>query len=101
LHFMRGVCLLLAGMSAAAVISFAGLLGFVGLVVPHITRKLLGASTLRQLTAAPLVGGILVLLADTAGRTLFAPSEVSVGILTALVGAPFFIWLLLRRQNDA
>lgn len=101
LHLFRAICLMLAGMCAAAVISFAGLLGFVGLVVPHITRKLLGASLQHQLIAAPSVGGILVLLADTAGRTLFVPSEVSVGILTALVGAPFFMWLLLRRQEYA
>lgn len=101
LQLMRGICLLLAALSAAAVISFAGLLGFVGLVVPHIARKLSGASLRHQLATAPLVGGIVMLLADTAGRTLFLPSEVSVGILTALVGAPFFFWLLLRRRNNA
>lgn len=97
---MRTLCLALAAMSAAAVISFAGLLGFVGLVVPHITRKIVGPEIKAQLSASPLIGAILVTLSDLFGRTAFAPSEISVGIVMAFIGAPFFFFLLLKRRNE-
>lgn len=90
---------MLASASAAAVVSYAGLLGFVGLIVPHIVRRLTGGSIGRQLVFAPLLGGILVLSADIVSRILFAPTEIPVGILTALTGAPFFLVLLLRRKE--
>jgi len=96
---MRTVCLLLASMSAAAVVSYAGLLGFVGLVVPHITRKLAGYEIRHQLGVSALLGALLVMLSDLAGRVLFSPSEISVGILMALIGAPFFFVLLLKRKE--
>ena len=98
---LRTVCLLTAGLCAAAVVSFAGLLGFVGLVVPHITRRLVGNGIGRGLATAPLVGAILVILSDLAARTLFAPAEIPVGILMAFVGAPFFFVLLLRRGKES
>lgn len=94
---LRIVCLLCASAAAAAVVSFAGLLGFAGLIVPHIARRLVGGSMGRVLPASALAGGTLVLLADTLGRTLFAPTELPVGIVMALIGAPFFLWLLLRK----
>ena len=98
---IRILSLILASASAAAVVSFAGMLGFVGLTVPHITRRLTGGSIGRQLVFAPLIGGILMIFADLLGRTLFAPTEIPVGILTALTGAPFFLFLLLRRKEAA
>lgn len=100
---LRASALMLASMSAAAVISFAGLLGFVGLVVPHITRRIVGHSFKKQLTAAPILGATVVTLSDLFGRVVFAPSELSCGIITAFVGAPFFFILLLRggRRYDA
>lgn len=90
-----------AAACAAAVVSFAGLLGFVGLVVPHIARALVGERPARLLPTAALTGGILVILADSLGRTLFAPSELPVGILMSLVGAPYFLILLIRRKHHA
>jgi iron complex transport system permease protein len=90
-----------AAACAAAVVSFAGLLGFVGLVVPHIARALAGEKPARLLPVAALTGGILVILADLLGRTLFAPSELPVGILMSLVGAPYFLILLIRRKHHA
>lgn len=96
---LRTVTLLLASLSAAAAISFAGLLGFVGLAVPHITRRLMGHGLLRELCTAPLLGALLLLLADLLARTLLAPSDIPVGILTSLLGAPFFLILLLRRRH--
>ncbi len=96
---MRALCLLLASLSAASVVSYAGLLGFVGLVTPHMSRKLLGSNIRYQLSGAALLGGILVTVSDLLGRVLFAPSEIAVGILMALVGAPFFFYLLLQRKE--
>lgn len=95
----RAVCLLLASLSAAAVISYAGLLGFVGLVVPHMGRKIFGTDIRHQLSGSALLGGILVMLSDLLGRVLFAPSEISVGIVMSLVGAPFFFFLLMKRKE--
>lgn len=99
---LRTVCLVLASASAAAVVSFAGMLGFVGLVVPHIARKLTGSASIKSvLPVSALSGSILVLLADLFGRVVFAPSELPVGIVMAFIGSPFFFWLLIRRRKNA
>jgi len=90
-----------AAACAAAVVSFAGLLGFVGLIVPHIARRLVGSRTARLLPASMLTGSILVVLADLMGRTLFSPSELPVGILMSLIGGPYFLYLLLGRARHA
>ena len=96
---LRLVCLVCASACAASVVSFAGLLGFVGLVVPHIARRLSGQTTGPLLVTSIFVGAILVLLADLLGRVLLAPTEIPVGIVMALIGAPFFFILLLRRRG--
>ncbi len=97
---VRTLALVMASASAAAAVSFAGLLGFVGLMVPHIARKLTGTANLKKLIpVAVLLGAILLLLADLLGRTLFAPSEVPAGIITAFIGAPFFFMLLIKRRH--
>ncbi|MBO4938189.1 MAG: iron ABC transporter permease [Oscillospiraceae bacterium] len=98
---LRLMALACAAAGAAAVVSFAGLLGFVGLVVPHIARRLVGERPVRLLPCAALVGGIIVVLADLLGRVLFAPSELPVGILMSVVGAPYFLFLLCRRRKYA
>lgn len=97
---LRIFCLLLASASAAAVVSFAGLLGFVGLVVPHIARRLVGTELKWLLVASALLGASLTVLSDLVGRALFAPSELPVGIVMACIGAPFFFVLLLRRREE-
>lgn len=97
---LRIFCLLLASASAAAVVSFAGLLGFVGLVVPHIARRLVGSELKWLLSVSVLLGASLTVLSDLAGRVLFAPSELPVGIVMACIGAPFFFVLLLRRREE-
>lgn len=96
---LRILCVIFASAAAAAVVSYAGLLGFVGLMVPNITRKLTGESITRQLIFAPLIGGILLTAADLLSRILFAPTEIPVGIITAMAGAPFFLILLLKRRE--
>ena len=98
---LRLAALACAAACAAAVVSFAGLLGFVGLIVPHIARRMVGQRPERLLPAAGLIGGILVLLADLLGRVLAAPAELPVGILMALIGAPYFLWMLFRRRGYA
>lgn len=83
---------------AAAVVSFAGLLGFVGLIVPHITRKIIKGNLKQNLVCSILIGAIIMLIADTIGRCLFYPTEIPVGIVMAFIGGPFFLSLLLRRR---
>jgi iron complex transport system permease protein len=81
----------------AAVVAFAGPIGFVGLIVPHALRMLLGPDHRVLVPAALLAGGIFLLVADTLARTLIAPAELSVGVITAFCGAPFFVYLLRAR----
>lgn len=98
---LRILALACAAACAAAVVSLAGLLGFVGLVVPHIARRLVGQDPGRMLPTAALTGAVILVLADLLGRTLVAPSELPVGILMSLIGAPYFLILLLRRKSYA
>lgn len=96
---LRLGALAIAAACAAAVVSFAGLLGFVGLVVPHMAKSIAGQQPAKSLPVAAACGVVTVVLADLLGRTLFAPSELPVGILMSLIGAPYFLLLLLRRNR--
>lgn len=87
-----------ASLLTAAVVAVCGMIGFVGLVVPHIARLLVGPDQRRLVPVAAILGAILLNAADLAARTLWAPMELPVGVLTALLGAPFFLFLLARRQ---
>ena len=89
---------LVSAMTGAAV-SFAGVIGFVGIVMPHLLRILIGPRHSVLLPASICLGAILLLVADTCARTLAAPAEVPIGILTALVGAPFFLGVLIRQRT--
>ena len=91
------LALLGAALLAGGAVSFAGLLGFVGLLVPHIARRLIGTDNRWLLPAAALAGAGFVLACDLAARLLFAPFELPVGIVMSLLGGPFFLGLLLRR----
>jgi iron complex transport system permease protein len=86
---------------AAAAVSVAGVIGFVGLMTPHLLRLLVGADHRRLLPAVLLGGPLFVVLADLAARTVLAPEELPLGAVTALVGAPFFLWLLRRQRGRA
>ncbi|PJJ97224.1 ABC transporter permease [Lysobacteraceae bacterium NML91-0213] len=81
-----------------AAVAFAGSIGFVGLVVPHVVRLIVGPGHRLLLPLSALLGALLVVLADTAARTLDPPSEIPLGLFTAAIGAPFFLWLVLRRK---
>lgn len=95
----RRLLLLISVGLAAAAVSVAGNIGFVGLLAPHMARRLVGSNFARLLPVSVLLGALIVLLADLAGRTLFLPLDVPVGVFTAMIGAPFFIYLLYTRRD--
>lgn len=96
---MRTVFFLLAALLAGASVSFAGLLGFVGLIVPHIGRRLVGGESRYLIPFCTLGGASFVTLCDLVGRLLFQPYEISAGILMAFIGGPFFLFLLLNSKG--
>jgi iron complex transport system permease protein len=82
------------------VVAVSGLIGFVGMVVPHAIRMVLGADHRLLLPAAALFGGVFLMVADTVARSVLAPTELPVGVITALCGGPFFIYLLIRHRGS-
>lgn len=96
---IRTVFLLLAAVLAGCAVSLAGLLSFVGLIVPHAVRRLAGSKSLHLLPLSAIFGAAFVCLCDTAARTLFSPYEIPVGIIMAFLGAPFFVFILIKRKG--
>ncbi len=88
-----------AALMVGAGVGFAGVIGFVGLVVPHILRLFAGAEHRFVLPGSALLGALMLVAADLVARTIAAPAEIPIGVITALLGAPFFIWLLLKNRN--
>ena len=97
--WLRLALLMVAAALAGAAVSFAGLLGFVGLLVPHIMRRLLGEDSFPLLLSSALGGGLLLTVCDLASRLIFAPFELPLGVVLSLTGGPFFIWLLLKQRR--
>lgn len=95
----RLLWLTLAAILAGAAVSFSGLIGFVGLIVPHIMRRLVGGNHRYLIPTSILGGALFLLITDTLARTLFAPYELPVGILLSLIGGPFFIFLILTDRR--
>lgn len=93
----RVILLALASMATAAAVAISGLIGFVGLVIPHLVRLLVGPDHRLVLPAATLFGAAFLVACDLVARTILAPVELPVGIITALIGGPFFLWLLIRK----
>jgi iron complex transport system permease protein len=89
-----------ASLTTAAAVSFSGVIGFVGLVVPHIIRLLWGGDYKKLIPLSILGGGTLLLISDLLARTVMAPGYLPVGIVTALIGAPFFLWILRRAKKE-
>lgn len=96
---VKKVLFVTAALVTGAVVSVSGMIGFIGMVVPHAVRLLFGADHRLLFPASALVGGMGLLVADTAARTLLAPTEIPVGIVTALAGGPLFLYLLLWRKD--
>ncbi|MEP8910863.1 iron ABC transporter permease [Enterobacter mori] len=97
---VQRILLLCSALLVAAAVAVSGVIGFVGLVVPHLMRMWLGADHRAAIPGSVLAGASLLLVADTAARTLVAPAEMPVGLLTSLLGAPWFLWLIFRRGGQ-
>jgi iron complex transport system permease protein len=100
-NWVRGAMILLCTLLSGAAVAAAGLIGFVGLVAPHLARRLVGHGHARLIPAAALIGGVLVMAADLAGRSIIAPAQLPAGLMTALIGAPFFAFLMWERRHVA
>lgn len=96
---VRNTLLVTASLITGAAVAFSGIIAFVGLIVPHVVRLVVGADHRVLLPLSALAGGLFLLIADTAARVVLSPAELRVGILTALIGAPFFIYLLVRNRT--
>jgi len=96
---LKNISILLVAAATGASVAVSGGIGFVGIVVPHLLRLSIGPDHKYLLPAAALLGAILLIGADTLARTIVAPAELPIGIITAFVGAPFFLWILLRNRG--
>lgn len=97
--FFRLILLFVSSVTTATAVCVSGIIGFVGLVVPHIMRLLLGPEHRTLLPACALAGGLFLVACDTVGRLLISPSEVRVAIMTAILGSPYFLYLLRKAQK--
>jgi iron complex transport system permease protein len=95
---LKQIAIVLVALATGAAVSGSGVIGFVGIVVPHLMRLLIGPGHRFLLPATACFGALVLLVADTLARTLAAPAELPVGIVTAILGAPFFLFLLLRQR---
>jgi iron complex transport system permease protein len=93
------IIVIAASLVAAGAVSFSGIIGFIGLIVPHVVRMLWGADYRRLIPLATIGGGAVLLGADIVSRTIMAPQDLPVGIVTSILGAPFFLWLLRKTKQ--
>ena len=96
----RIAVIIVGSLLTAVAVALGGLISFVGLIVPHMMRMILGPDHVRLLPATALAGGIFLLIADTVARSIIAPSELPVGVLTAFIGGPFFLYLLRQAKRE-
>lgn len=95
---IRKILLVLVSLITGGLVASSGCIGFVGLMIPHVSRMLFGSDHRRVVISSFLIGGIFMIWMDVCARTLLAPQEISIGILTAFCGGPFFIWLMRRKK---
>lgn len=100
-HVLRRALFVAVSLLTGVMVAASGAIGFVGLVVPHVTRMLVGSDHRRVLPLAALLGALFLVTVDILARVLFAPMEVPVGVITALIGGPFFVWMLARQSTRA
>jgi len=98
---LKVIAIIVVAAATGAAVSVSGIIGFVGIVVPHLLRLMIGPAHRLLLPASILLGAALLLFADTAARTIAAPAEIPIGIITAAIGAPFFLFMLLRQRSLA
>ena len=100
LEYTRIAIIVTGSLLVAGAVSLGGLISFVGLVVPHLVRLVMGPDNVRLLPVTAIAGALFLVLTDTAARTLLAPTEVPVGVLSAFIGGPFFLYLLRRTKRE-
>jgi len=99
-EFFRFVLIVVSSLLSGAAIAVCGLIGFVGLIVPHISRLIVGSDHRWLMPMSSMLGALLLVVCDTVGRVIMPPGEVPVSIILSLIGAPFFLWLLRSRDNS-
>lgn len=96
---LKKMIILFVSLSIGASVAFCGIIGFIGLVVPHIARLLVGSNHKFFIPLSAILGAFVLLWADSLARTIVAPAELPIGIITAILGAPFFLWLLMKNRQ--
>jgi iron complex transport system permease protein len=97
---IKKAMLVMASFTAAVAVSVSGIIGFVGLITPHILRLIVGPDHKILYPTSALAGGIVLLLSDTIARTILMPREIPVGIITSIIGVPFFLYLLVKSKRQ-
>src|SRR5262249_648218 len=100
LEATRLLLIVIGSLLVSTAVSLGGLISFVGLVVPHLARLMMGPDNVRLLPVTAIAGALFLVVADTLARTLLAPTEIPVGVLSAFVGGPFFLYLLRRTKRE-
>ncbi|MEO0328265.1 MAG: iron chelate uptake ABC transporter family permease subunit [Pseudomonadota bacterium] len=95
----KNIAIVCTAAATGAAVSVSGGIGFIGIIVPHLLRLIIGPDNRYLLPASALLGAIVLITADAVARTIVAPAELPIGIITALIGAPFFLWLLLQKRG--
>ncbi len=98
---LRVICLAIVSLITASIVSFTGTIGFVGLVAPHIVRLFIGSDNRFLIPASGAFGALLLLVSDFIGRTVIAPAVLEVGVITAFIGGPMFLYLIIRQKREA
>jgi len=96
---IRKNILILSALMTSIIIAFTGMIGFVGLAAPHMSRLLVGNDYRKLIPCSAVFGAFLMIFADTLGRTLFAPIVIPVGVMLSIIGGPFFMYLLLKKKG--
>jgi iron complex transport system permease protein len=97
---LRRRLLILCSILVAATVSVSGIIGFVGLIIPHCVKLVCGSDNRRVMPYGFLSGATFMVICDTIARTIAAPSEIPVGVITSICGVPFFIWLVMRNNGE-
>ncbi|MEO6695386.1 MAG: iron ABC transporter permease [Ignavibacteria bacterium] len=99
LKWMQRICIIVSSLLAASAVSIAGIISFVGLIIPNLSKLLIGNDHRYAIPCSIILGANFLLISDTIARLVIAPAEIPVGIVTSFIGAPVFIWLILRKKN--
>jgi iron complex transport system permease protein len=97
----RLICLLVITLMAASVVSFTGIIGFVGLVCPHIVRIVMGSDNKFLIPGSAIFGSTMLIVSDIVARTIVSPTMLPVGVITACIGGPLFMYLILKNRKEA